>query len=84
MLNKGCYNSLVTHNKVFGSKVVVVSSSVMVVVGVVVVNVGDLNIIDLLPAILRFLRHHLLFLHCLHLLLYGTGHQWGAKQRNCL
>ena len=64
-LNKGGCNTLATYNKVVGSKVVVVSSIVVVLVGALVVNVSDLKIINLLSTILRFFGHQLLFLHLL-------------------
>ena len=43
MLNKEGCSSLATYNKVVGSKEVVVGNSVVVVVRVLVVSVGDLN-----------------------------------------
>ena len=67
MLSKGRCSSFANHNKVVGSKVMVVGSSLVVIAGVVlVVNMCNLKIISLLFAIFRFLRHHLLFLHNLH------------------
>ena len=45
MLNKGAFNNLTIYNKVVGSKVVVIGSSMVVMAGVIVVNVGNLNVI---------------------------------------
>ena len=70
MLNNGVCNSLATYNKVVGSKVVVVASSIKVMVGTLMVNLDELNVINLLSAILRFPQHHLLLLHFLYLLLH--------------
>ena len=66
MLNNwGCI-SLVTHNKLVNGKMVMVGTSVAVVVGVLVLNMGDRNVTNLLSVILRFFLYHLLLLH-LHL-----------------
>ena len=56
---------MVTYNKVVGSKGVVVDSSVVVEIRVLVVNMGDLNVINLLYAIVRFLQQHLILLYLL-------------------
>ena len=73
MLDKGVCNSLATYNKAVGRKVVIVDSSMVAVVGVLVVKMGNLNINNLLSAILRFILHHL------NLLLYS--HQPPMKSK---
>ena len=48
MLNNGWCNILATYNKM-------VVSSIVVVVGVMVINMGNLNVVNLLTALFKFL-----------------------------